>query len=472
MSMMKEDQPSAQTLSAKVHNAIDGLVNPPSKSDNVSVQPKYKEDPTRLMRCCEWRGKEHMEMVTRPAPDITEPGDAIIRVTTTLICGSDLHMYHNQVPGLKPMQGGDIMGHEFMGIVDKLGPDVQGFKVGDRVVVSCPIACGHCEFCRKEQYSLCDTTNPSGQQEAVYGHRLAGIFGYSHLTGGFAGGQAEIARVPYATMNMLKVPDALSDDQVVVLSDILPTGYHGTVLAEVDSNKSVAIWGCGPVGLMGILCCSRIHRAKVIVAIDSIPERLELARRFGATHTIDFNKQKDVVQAIADIVPLGPDCAIDYVGFRYTKTWTHTIQRNLHIESDSCEVAAEAIKAVKKGGNLALIGDYFMDTNGFPIGAMMEKAITVRGGQVYCQKYWRHLLQYIQDGTVDPRPVFSHRLVLDDAPAAYDIFAHKKDRCTKVMLKTPLGLKLDQQHGRGYVIGHTLNTEAAHNDKNRNQPVA
>ena len=240
-------------------------------------------------------------------------------------------------------------------MIDKLGPNVQGFKVGDRVVVSCPIACGHCEFCKKEQYSLCDTTNTSGQQEAVYGHRLSGIFGYSHLTGGFAGGQAEIARVPYASMNMLKVPDELADEQVVALSDILPTGYHGTVLAEVNASKSVCIWGCGPVGLMGILCCARIHHAKQIVAIDTIPERLELARRFGATHTINFGEQ-DVLKAIQSLIPMGPDCAIDYVGFRYTKTWNHTIQRNLHIESDSCEVAAEAIKAVKKGGNLALIG--------------------------------------------------------------------------------------------------------------------
>ena len=247
------------------------------------------------------------------------------------------------------------MGHEFMGIVDKLGPQVRGFQVGDRVVVSCPIACGHCEFCQKEQYSLCDTTNPSGQQEAQYGHRLAGIFGYSHLTGGIAGGQAEIARVPYASMNMLKIPDSLADDQVVALSDILSTGFHGTVLAEVEASKSVAIWGCGPVGLMGVLCCSRIHRANCIIAIDTIPERLELARRFGATHTIDFGQQ-DVLKAIQEIVPLGPDCGIDYVGFRYTKTWTHTVQRNLGLESDSCEVAAEAIKAVKKGGNLALIG--------------------------------------------------------------------------------------------------------------------
>ena len=245
-----------------------------------------------------------------------------------------------------------------MGIVDQLGPDVVGFQVGDRVVVSCPIACGHCEFCKKEQYSLCDTTNPSGQNEASYGHRLSGVFGYSHLTGGFAGGQSELARVPYASVNMLKVPDQLADDQVVGLSDILCTGFHGTELAEVDSSKSVAIWGCGPVGLMGIMCCAHIHHAKPIIAIDRIPERLELARRFGATHTIDFGEQ-DVLAAIRKIVPMGPDCAIDYVGYRYTKTWKHAIQRNLRLETDSCEVAAEAIKAVKKGGNLALIGQQF-----------------------------------------------------------------------------------------------------------------
>ena len=292
--------------------------------------------------------------------------------------------YYNQVPGAKPMQAGDIMGHEFMGVVDKVGANVTRVKPGDRVVVSAPISCGSCEFCKKQQYSLCDTTNPSGQQELTYGHRLSGVFGYSHLTGGIAGGQAEYARVPFADVNLLVVPDSLDDDQVVGLSDILPTGYHGTALAEVDSSKSVAIWGCGPVGLMGILCCARIHKAKQIIAIDRLPERLELARQFGATHIINYEEQ-DTLKTIQEICPMGPDCGIDYVGFRYPKTWTSWLERNLHIESDSCDVAAEVIYATKKGGNVALIGDYFLTTNHYPIGAMMEKALTVRGGQLYCQ---------------------------------------------------------------------------------------
>ena len=253
------------------------------------------------------------------------------------------------------------MGHEFMGVVDKVGPSVSGFSVGDRVVVSAPIACGQCEFCKKEQYSLCDTTNPSGQQEMVYGHRLSGVFGYSHLTGGIAGGQAEYARVPFASVNMLKIPDSLEDDRVVGLSDILPTGYHGTVLAEVDSSKSVAIWGCGPVGLMGILCCARIHNAKQIIAIDRIPERLELARLFGATHVINYDEQ-DTLKTIQQLCPMGPDCGIDYVGFRYPKTWKSWVERNLHIQSDSCDVAAEVIWATKKGGNVALIGTAHADS--------------------------------------------------------------------------------------------------------------
>jgi len=372
-------------------------------------------------------------------------------------------MYFNQVPGIHPMHTGDIMGHEFMGVVDKVGRNVTNVAPGDRVVVSAPISCGTCEFCKKQQFSLCDTTNPSGQQEMTYGHRLAGVFGYSHLTGGIAGGQAEFARVPFANLNLLKIPENLDDDQVVGLSDILPTGYHGTVLAEVDSSKSVAIWGCGPVGLMGIQCCAKIHKAKMIIAIDRIPERLELAKRFGATHTINFDEQ-DTLKTIQQICPMGPDCGIDYVGFRYPKTWKSWVERNLHIQSDSCDVAAEVIWATKKGGNIALIGDYFMNTNGFPIGALMEKALTLRGGQLYCQKYWKFLLEKIADGSVDIRPVFSHRLPLDDIAHGYDIFAHQQDDCTKVVLKTDYGMQLMKQKGGEYSMGKIHNTMASTNN--------
>jgi len=392
------------------------------------------KDPVKKMTALEWHGNQDVRVVTRPKPMITEPKDAIIRVTATTICGSDLHLYHNEFAGL---QKGDVLGHEFVGIVETVGAGVTNIKKGDKVVVSAIIADGTCSYCLKECYSCCDTTNPSKEMEELYGHRTAGLFGYSHLTGGYDGGQAEYVRVPYADVNCLKVNPALPDKKILPISDILCTAWHANELAQVKEGDVVAVWGCGPVGLLTLMW-AKYRKAKRIIAIDGIPARLKLAQtKFGA-EIIDITKQ-DVIKTMKDLVPGGPDVCIDAAGFRFPKSILHRFQRAVKLETDAPEILTECIKCVRKAGKISVIGDYYAYTNNFPIGAFMEKGLTMAGGQVFVQKYWKHLLSIVEKGEVDPSWIFSHVMPLEKAAEAYKMFDLKEDSCIKVMLMPSTG---------------------------------
>jgi len=367
----------------------------------------------------------------RPKPLVTEPTDVIVRMVCTTICGSDLHLYHNAVPGLEK---GDILGHEGVGIVDSVGTSITKFKPGDRVVISAVIACGECEFCKKQEFSLCDRTNPSKDMEDMYGHRIAGLFGYTHLTGGYDGTQAEFLRVPIAEVNLLKIPPELDDYKALLLSDVACTGWHANECGEVKIGTVVAVWGCGPIGLMTQIWAW--HRgASRVIAIDSVPKRIEKARIIGS-EIIDLTEYPDVLARMRELVPGGPDVCIDTVGYRYTKTVSQSIQKAVGLETDSVEILSECAKCVKKGGKLSVIGDYVGTANGFPIGAIMEKGITLRGGQLYCQKYWHTLLEKFLRHEVKPNPsfLFTHEMDLDKAAVAYDVFDKKDDGVVKIML--------------------------------------
>ncbi|KAL6048404.1 Glutathione-dependent formaldehyde dehydrogenase [Balamuthia mandrillaris] len=385
-------------------------------------------DPTKKMMACEWHGNKDVRAVERAKPLITEPSDVVVRVTTTTVCGSDLHLYHNEFAG---MQKGDILGHEGVGIVEEVGEAVKTLKPGDRVAISAVIACGQCEFCKKDMPSLCDVTNPSKEMEQLYGHRTAGLFGYSHLTGGYDGCQAEYVRVPYADNCCLKLPNSVPDEKAISLSDIACTGWHGNELAEVSEGQTVAVWGCGPVGLMTIMW-ARFRGAAHVYAIDDVPSRLQMAEKLGAIG-INF-KEKTVVDTLLKAIPGGPDACIDCVGFRYPSSLLHRIERTLKLETDAGDVLREAILCCKKGGKIALIGDYYSYTNQFPIGPMMEKGLTMRGGQVFVQKYWKKLLEFIENGQVDPSLVITHHMSLDDITKAYSMFDQKQENVLKILL--------------------------------------
>jgi len=390
----------------------------------------YKPDPNHKMSALEWHGNKDVRVVQRFRPAITEPRDIIVRVTTSTVCGSDLHLYHKEFDGLEP---GDILGHEAVGIIENVGPEVKNFKVGDRVVISAVISCGECFYCKQKQMSLCLSTNPDPRLDAVYGQRLSGIFGYSHLLGGYEGCQAEFVRVPIGDVNCLKIPDTLSDAKAILLSDIACTGWHANELAEVCEGQTVAVWGCGPVGLMTMMW-AKFRGASRIIAIDCLPYRLQLAKdKFGA-EIIDFSKT-DVVSALHNLLPLGADVCIEAVGFRYTKSPTHASQRAAKLETDTPEILTEVIKCTRNGGHIAVVGDYYNLANAFPIGALMEKGLTFRGSQVYVQKYWQQLMEYFVQGKVDPSFVISHEMPLEKTDEAYRIFDQKQDGAIKILLK-------------------------------------
>jgi threonine dehydrogenase-like Zn-dependent dehydrogenase len=404
-----------------------------SSSDDSNLQVKNvypRTDKSKCMLAAAWHGPENIKMVMTPRPLITEPRDAIIRVTSTTICGSDLHMYLGLVSS---MEKGDILGHEFMGIIEDVGSGVHDFKRGDRVVASAVIACGQCEFCRKGAYSCCDATNPSQECEEMYGHRTAGIFGYSHLTGGYPGGQAEFVRVPIADVNLLKVPDSLPDEKVLFLSDIVCTGWHANELGHVKEGHTVAVWGCGPVGLMA-LAWAKFRGASRLIAIDNVPERLRVARKVLGAHTVNFD-HVCVEDALCDLTNgLGPDVGIEAAGFRFPKTFLHKIAQMVKLQSDSMDILNEQVRSVKKNGSIALVGDYFGYGSNWNIGAFMEKALTMRSGQVFVQKYWKELLGYIESGQFDPTFVITHRMSLEDLPQAYRMFNRHQDGFIKVLI--------------------------------------
>ncbi|KAJ3035640.1 hypothetical protein HDV00_003580 [Rhizophlyctis rosea] len=396
--------------------------------------------PTAEHKALEFHGAKDVRVLYHPKPLISHEKDCVVRITTTTVCGSDLHLYHRLIPELKT---GYVLGHEGVGIVESVGSGVKDIKVGQRVAVSAIQICGECWYCQQELFSCCDRTNNSGTMNTLYGHRSAGILGYSHLLGGYEGTQAEYVRVPFADLNVLPLPENISDDKALSLSDIACTSYHGTDLGEVsdkEGRNNVAIWGLGPVGLLAVQWAF-VRGAKKVVAIDNVPERLAIAEKMGAV-PLDFSK-KDVYETLMKEFPgKGPDVAIDCVGFRYNKSWLTTIQKKLSLETDSLDVIAECIKCVRKGGVMVLIGDYIAYANGFPIGAMMEKGLTTKGGQVHVQKYWKHILQLMIENKFDPSVVYTGTYPFEKIADIYKQFDEKADGMVKPIIKTEYAGKI------------------------------
>lgn len=388
-------------------------------------QPKYDE--SRLQKCLCWQGNNNIKYEDKPVPIVTDPHDVVLRITSTTICGSDLHLYHGGI-AMKP---GDIMGHEFMGIIEEKGEMVLDFNVGDRVVVAFDIACGQCQFCQREEFTACDVANPSRLGEKAWGDKAPSIFGYSHITGGIPGGQAEYVRVPFADVNCLKIPEEVTDEQALFLTDVVPTAYHGTELGSVGEQDTVGIWGLGPIGLMTARWC-QIRKAKRIIGIDCIPERLKLAQSLGI-ETINFKEQK-VYDTIRAMCPYGVDVAIECAGFDYPKTMTHKVEMAVGLETDTSDIISEMFACVRKFGRVSIIGVYMGFANHFPVGAMMEKDLTVRCGQSPTQKYWRMCLEKIMNKELDPTFIITHRSTLADGPNLYKKFDNK-DGVIKVFLR-------------------------------------
>ncbi len=388
------------------------------------------------MKALCWEGKNDVRVENVPDPKILNPRDAILRITSTAICGSDLHLYNGFIP---TMQSGDIMGHEFMGEVVEIGSEVKKVKIGDRVVVPFTISCGQCFYCKRDLWSLCDNSNPNGIiAEEAYGYSPAGLFGYSHMLGGYAGGQAEYARVPFADVGLLKIPDGLSDEQVLFLTDIFPTGYQAVESCNIQPGDTVAVWGCGPVGQFAIQSAYLLGADRVI-AIDHIPERLHMAATLSKAETINYEKVDNVVEELKYRTGgRGPDACIDSVGLEahgltadaiYDKT-----MQVMRLGSDRAHVLREAIQACRKGGTVSLPGVYGGFLDKIPFGAAHAKSLTFKMGQTHVHRYLRPLLERIQKGEIDPTFVITHRMKLDDAPHGYKIFKEKKDDCIKIVL--------------------------------------
>ena len=389
------------------------------------------------MRALVYRGAYDVGIEHVPDPVLLEPDDIILRVTATAICGSDLHLYRGKVPG---MEYGDILGHEFMGIVEETGPGVTRLQRVDRVVVPFTIACGECFFCRRSLHAACENTNPGrgallNRKQARPG---AGLFGYTHLYGGYAGGQAEFVRVPKANVGPLPVPGALSDAQVLFLSDILPTGYQAALNAEIAPGSSVAILGAGPVGYMAA-ACARLLGAERIFMVDHHPYRLAFAQRHYGVETIDFDQHEDPAELIlAATDQRGVDATIDAVGFEAKGSAVETVLTNLKLEGSSGKALRQAIAATRRGGVVSVPGVYTGFIHGFLLGDAFDKGLTFRMGQTHVQRYMPRLLEHIEQGELHPEIIISHHLPLDDAARGYALFEKKQQECRKVVL-TPTG---------------------------------
>jgi len=392
------------------------------------------------MKAITWHGKHDVRCETVDDPEILNPRDAVIRVTSTAICGSDLHLYDGYIPSLKP---GDVLGHEFMGEVVEAG-SASTLRPGQRVVVPFTISCGRCYHCSKQQYSGCENGNPADKQDMgreLYGQPMAGLFGYSHLTGGYSGGQAEYVRVPFSDFGPLVIPDdSIDDDKVLFLTDILPTGWMAAENAGIEPGDTVAVWGCGPVGLFAVQSAF-LMGAERVIAIDHFHHRLELARRFGA-ETIDFEQTK-VYEALQDMTGgIGPDASIDCVGLEAHGAFADNIWDQIKVSTllgiDRGHVIRQVILATRKGGRISMPGVYGGVLDKFPLGALMQKGLTLRTGQTHVQRYLRPLYTAIAEGKIDSTFLISHRLPLDQGPEGYRKFHDEQDTCTKIVLKPGL----------------------------------
>lgn len=388
------------------------------------------------MKAVCWMGTSKVETLNVADPALLNPHDAIIRVTRTAICGSDLHLFDGFIP---TMEAGDILGHEFMGIVEEVGKEVTNLKRGDRVVVPFTIACGNCLFCKKRIWAACDNSNPNAHlMEAAYGYSGSGLFGYSHMMGGYAGGQAQYVRVPFANVGPLKIESDLPDEKVLFLSDIFPTGYMAAENAQIEEGDTVAVWGCGPVGQFAIASAYMLGAARVI-AIDRLPERLEMARSIGAV-TVDFGEEDvSVLTALKDLTGgIGPDACIDAVGLeshsRELQGFYDRVKTALMLETDRPSVLRQAIQAVRKGGTVSIPGVYGGLLDKVPFGAAFGKGITMKMGQTNMHNYMKPLLDRIERGQIDPTYIISHRINLEEAPRMYEVWRDKRESVTKIVI--------------------------------------
>ena len=382
------------------------------------------------MRAVVYHGRKDVSVEDVPAPRVEDRLDAVVRVTLSGVCGSDLHLYHYPVPTM----GKDlVLGHEQVGVVEEVGEGVRSVRPGDRVVVSGLVADGECWYCRRGLFSQCQVTNPNALQRAVHGQYHAGLLGFGEMLGGYGGGQAERVRVPWADANLLKLPDDVTDEQGVFLSDVLNVAWMGNDLAATGPDTSVAVWGCGPVGLLA-LHCAKARGATRLFAVDHHGYRLDAARRLGA-HAIDFDREDPYEALLLRTEDRGPDVGIDCTGFRFSKTARHKIQRLTGLETDSADTLAEMARCVRGGGTISVVGFYAGYANQFPIGALMEKCLTVRGSAVHVQRYWRELLEKLRAGELDPTFTITHRFGLDEAAKAYELFDERRDGVLKVVLR-------------------------------------
>lgn len=388
------------------------------------------------MKALTWHGKSDIRCETVPDPQIQHPRDAIIKVTACAICGSDLHIFNGIIPG---MESGDVLGHETMGEVVDVGSEARNLKVGDRIVVPFTIACGECFFCKRGFYSGCERSNPDKEKaEKVWGHSPSGLFGYSHLLGGYPGGQAEYLRVPYADVGPIKVPDGLTDEQVLFLSDIFPTGFMAAEFCELKGGETVAIWGCGPVGQMAIKSAFLLGAERVI-AIDTVPERLALAQQSGAI-TLDFRKD-DIYDRIQELTAgRGADACIDAVGteadaFSGVDAVLDRVKTATFLGTDRPHVLRQAIHCCRNFGTVSIVGVYGGFLDKIPFGSAINRGLTFRMAQTPVQHYLPKLLEMIERGDIDPSFVITHRATLEEGPDLYKTFRAKDDGCIKVVLR-------------------------------------
>ncbi|OKH39668.1 glutathione-dependent formaldehyde dehydrogenase [[Phormidium ambiguum] IAM M-71] len=388
------------------------------------------------MKAVCWHGANDVRVENVPDPTILNPRDAIIKITSTAICGSDLHIYDGFIP---TMEKGDILGHEFMGEVVDLGSEVKNVKIGDRVVVPFTISCGNCFFCNRDLWSLCDNSNPNAWiAEKMMGHSPSALFGYSHMFGGYAGGQAEYARVPFADVGLFKIPEGLADEQVLFLTDIFPTGYMAAENCQIEPGDTVAIWGCGPVGQFAIKSAFLLGAERVI-AIDRIPERLQMAKEQGNAEIINY-EEVDAGEALKEMTGgRGPDACLDAVGMEAHGTGIDALydkaKQAVRLETDRPTALRQILVACRKGGKVSLAGVYGGFLDKIPMGAAFNKGLSLKMGQTHVHRYLKPLLEHIQNGKIDPSFVITHKMNLEDAPKGYEIFKNKKDNCIKVVLK-------------------------------------
>ena len=391
------------------------------------------------MRATVYSGRNSVEVENVPDPQILNSRDAIVKISSTAICGSDLHLYDGYIPTVKK---GDIFGHEFMGEVVEKGSGVGNLAIGDRVVVPFPIACGNCNACANEMYSLCENSNPNaGMAEKLFGHSPCGIFGYSHMLGGYAGGQAEYARVPFADVGPIKIENGFTDEQVLFLSDVFPTGYMGAEMCDIKPGDVIAVWGAGPVGQFAAASAKLLGAERVIV-IDRLDYRLRMAlEKAGATEAINYEDQPDVVEQLKEMTGgRGPDACIDAVGMEahHAHGAVHAYDRVKQagrLETERPHALRESLLACRNGGVISVIGVYGGAIDKFPMGSVVNRSLTLKAGQCHVQKYLRPLMQRIENGEIDPSFIVTHTLGLDEAPAGYETFKHKQDDCVKVVLK-------------------------------------